>query len=114
MFSLDLGSHTRIQKLHEIVSPGLLPSKVEIKKDAWICKGMIVLIKRKVARGNKSRNMAFQKLMDLIQAGVTPILINLSFRFKLVSISSELNFLFEYIYIIYIYIVYIFIYRDDN
>ena len=49
-----------------MVAPGQEISKLDLKKDAWLAKGFVVLIKRKKARGHKARLAAFQRLLNLL------------------------------------------------
>ena len=57
----------RIVRLHTLLIPGRVPEKLDVKKDAWLCKGFVVLVKRKKSRGHKARNPAFQRLLNLLQ-----------------------------------------------
>ena len=40
----------------------------DIKKDAWLSKSFLVLIKRKVRLGKVSRNAAFNELMNALES----------------------------------------------
>ena len=82
--SLDL----RICKLHRIVfgKDAAIPKK-EVKKDAWTAKTFCVLLKRKVRKGHKSKNAAFQRLLNVLnhveEAGAIPALCMLPYTYFL-------------------------------
>ena len=60
-------NHIRIQRLHLLLRPGHTPEKLDVKKDAWLAKGFVVLVKRKRSRGHKARIPAFQRLLDILE-----------------------------------------------
>ena len=61
----------RIARLHQLLGEhgrgGGRDMKRDVKKDAWLLKGMAVLVKRKHARALRSRSQAFNRLLSLLQ-----------------------------------------------
>ncbi|OLQ01002.1 hypothetical protein AK812_SmicGene16289 [Symbiodinium microadriaticum] len=58
--------HVRIKLLHRFLLSGVPTCKEDIKKDAWLCKGMCVLVKRKRQRGHRPRDNVFRELLRLL------------------------------------------------
>ena len=61
----------RIKELHQLVAPNQVVNKQDVKKDAWLAKGMLVLVKRKLSRGVKPRGQAFRELLAIVSLGET-------------------------------------------
>lgn len=59
-------SHVRIKLLHRFLLSGVPVCKEDIKKDAWLCKGMCVLVKRKRQRKSRPRDRVFRELLRLL------------------------------------------------
>ena len=49
-----------------MVNPNQEIDKTCLKKDSWLAKGMVVLVKRKVQRKVRSRSAGFRELMAIL------------------------------------------------
>ena len=67
---INIAHQIRIGKLYTEFFGELVAStcnKYDMKKDAWLCKGFIVLVKRKLGRTTKSKNKKFQLLLRMLK-----------------------------------------------
>ena len=63
---LYINPHVRIKLLYNFLLPGQNIDLADIKKDAWLCKGLCVLVKRKRQRGHRPRDNVFRELLRLL------------------------------------------------
>ena len=64
VFHLPLDNiQARLKQLHGLVFPNITVPKNALKKDAWIAKSFVVLVKRKITRAAQSRSDDFNELM---------------------------------------------------